>query len=115
MERIETVQRPQGYRLVAAFADEADEQAAAAAGFRVATYLAWGRVLYCDDLSTIPTARGRGLAGSLLDWMLDEADRLECDQFHLDSGTQAARTDAHRLYFNRRMRVSAFHFQRDVR
>ena len=104
-------QRPQGYRLIASFDDD-DEQAAGAAGFRVLDYLAWGHALYCDDLTTREKYRGRGHAGALMDWMVEEARRLGCGEFHLDSGVGADRTTAHRLYFNKRMRISAFHFQR---
>ena len=104
-------QRPQGYRLIASF-DEEDEQAAGAAGFRVLDYLAWGHALYCDDLSTREKYRGRGHAGALMDWMVDEARRLGCGEFHLDSGVGPDRTTAHRLYFNKGMWISAFHFQR---
>jgi GNAT superfamily N-acetyltransferase len=109
---VNDVQREQGYRLVASF-DE-DEQAAAAAGFRVNDYLAWGHSLYCDDLSTRAIYRGRGHAGRLMDWMIDEAKRLGCGEFHLDSGTWAERATAHRLYFNKRMRISSYHFSRPV-
>ena len=110
---VDAVQRPEGYRLIAAF-DDHDEQAAAAAGFRVQHYLAWGHLLYCDDLTTRPEHRGRGHAGRLLDWMIEEARRQGCDEFHLDSGVGPDRTDAHRLYFNQRMRISAHHFSRPV-
>ena len=104
-------QRPQGYRLIGSFDDD-DEQAAGAAGFRVLDYLAWGHALYCDDLTTREKYRGRGHAGALMDWMVEEARRLGCGEFHLDSGVGPDRTTAHRLYFNKRMRISAFHFQR---
>ncbi len=104
-------QRPQGYRLIASFDDD-DEQAAGAAGFRVLDYLAWGHALYCDDLTTREKYRGRGYAGALMDWMVEEARRLGCGEFHLDSGVGPDRTAAHRLCFNKRMRISAFHFQR---
>ena len=104
-------QRPQGYRLIGSFDDD-DEQAAGAAGFRVLDYLAWGHALYCDDLTTREKYRGRGHAGALMDWMVEEARRLGCDGFHLDSGVGPDRTTAHRLYLNKRMRISAFHFQR---
>jgi GNAT superfamily N-acetyltransferase len=103
-------QRGEGYRLVASFAD-GDQQAAAAAGFRVINHLAWGHALYCDDLSTRPEHRRAGHAGLLLDWMIDEAIRLECGEFHLDSATTADRADAHRLYMNKGMRIAAHHFQ----
>jgi GNAT superfamily N-acetyltransferase len=113
VERVDSVQRPAGYRLVASFEDR-DEQAAAVAGFRVAHFLYWGDVLYCDDLGTRQEHRGKGHAGALLDWMIEEARRLGCAQFHLDSGTGADREDAHRLYFNKGMRISSYHFSRSV-
>lgn len=59
--------------------------------------------------------RRQGFAGALLDWLLEEAKRLGCEQFHLDSGLQVERQDAHRLYFNKHMRISAYHFERVVR
>lgn len=110
---VDTVQRPEGYRVAGSFAD-GDEQAAAVAGFRVLHYVAWGHALYCDDLGTRPEYRGRGHAGRLLDWMIEEARRLGCGEFHLDSGVGPDRTDAHRLYFNKQMRISAHHFSRSV-
>ena len=109
---VDDTQRAQGYRLIASF-DE-DEQAAAVAGFRVLDYLAWGHALYCDDLSTRQIYRGRGHAGLLMDWMIVEAKRLGCGEFHLDSGVGPDRTNAHRLYFNKGMRISSHHFSRTV-
>jgi GNAT superfamily N-acetyltransferase len=107
--RVDEVQRPEGYRLVAAF--EEVEEAAAVAGFRVLHNLAWGtRALYVDDLSTHPDARRRGHAGALLGWLRAEARRLGCDEFHLDSGVGPERLDAHRLYFNAGMRIASYHF-----
>ena len=112
-KRVDGVQRREGYRLVASFVD-GDEQAAAVAGFRVVHYIYWGDALYCDDLGTRAEHRGKGHAGKLLDWMIEEARRLGCGQFHLDSGPGADREDAHRLYFNKGMRISAYHFSRPV-
>ncbi len=112
VRRVDEVQRPAGYRLAASFGDE--EQAAGVAGFRVIDYLAWGHALYCDDLSTRAAHRGRGHAGGLVDWMIAEARRLGCGEFHLDSGVGPDRTTAHRLYFNKGMRISSHHFSRDV-
>ena len=113
VQRVDDVQRAEGYRLIASF-DEDPDQAAAVAGFRVLDYLAWGHALYCDDLSTRQIFRGRGHAGRLLDWMIEEARRLGCGEFHLDSGVQESRTTAHRLYFNKGMRISSHHFSRTV-
>ena len=113
VKRIDNVQRPEGYRLVAWFV-EGDEEAVAVAGFRVLHFIHWGDVLYCDDLGTQAEHRGKSHAGRLLDWMIEEARKLGCGEFHLDSGPGADRMDAHRLYFNKRMRISAYHFSRPV-
>lgn len=107
--RADGLQRPEGYRIVVAMAP-GDPDAAAAAGFRVVHSLAWGHAVYCDDLSTRPEHRGKGYAGALLDWMIAEARRLGCAQFHLDSGVGPDRQDAHRLYMNRRLRIASHHF-----
>jgi GNAT superfamily N-acetyltransferase len=109
VRRVDEVQRPQGYRLVAAFEDG---RVVAVAGFRVVDSLAWGRALYVDDLSTHPSARRRGHAARLLEWCVQEATRLGCDELHLDSAVGPEREDAHRLYFNQRLRISAYHFQK---
>jgi GNAT superfamily N-acetyltransferase len=111
-EEVDTVLRPEGYRLAGAFEDDS-EQAVAVLGFRVMTLLAWGgRGFYIDDLVTHPDARRRGHARALLDWGLEEAQRLGCRQVHLDSATIPERVDAHRLYFNAGMRIVAYHFMR---
>jgi GNAT superfamily N-acetyltransferase len=113
IERVNRVQRPQGYRLIASFAD-GEVQAAAVAGFRSVQFLAWGHSLYCDDLSSRPEFRRQGHASQLLDWLIAEAKRLGCDQLHLDSGVGIDRQDAHRLYMNKGMRISSHHFQLDL-
>jgi GNAT superfamily N-acetyltransferase len=112
--RVDGAQRREGYRLVASF-EIGEEDAAAVAGFRTAHSLSAGSMLYCDDLSTRSDCRRRGHAAALLDFMLAEAQRLGCDQFQLDSGVGANRLDAHRLYFNKLMRITAYHFARPLR
>jgi GNAT superfamily N-acetyltransferase len=113
VQQVDGVQRAEGYRLVAAFEDgEAD--AAAAAGFRAGHNLAWGNYLYVDDLSTRPEARRRGHGRNLLAWLTEEAGRLGCDQLHLDSGVGLDRADAHRLYLNSGLVISAHHFTRQL-
>jgi GNAT superfamily N-acetyltransferase len=108
VERVDALQRPDGYRLVAAF-DEGEE-AVAVAGFRLGHNLAWGRFIYVDDLSTLPAGRGRGHGEALLRWIVDEAQRLGCDEVHLDSGTVPERWAAHRLYHRVGMNISSHHF-----
>jgi GNAT superfamily N-acetyltransferase len=111
VERVDEVQRAEGYRLVGIFEEELPH-ALAVAGFRVGHMLAWGRFLYVDDLSTLPEARRRGHGRRLLEWLAEEASRLGCEQLHLDSGVGPDRTDAHRLYFNSGLAITSFHFAR---
>jgi len=111
VRRVDGVQRPEGYRLVGAFERE-EEPAAAVAGFRFGHSLAWGHFLYVDDLVTRRDYRSRGHAGALMDWLVDEARRLGCDQLHLDSGSQ--RHDAHRFYLAHGLLIPGFHFARGL-
>jgi GNAT superfamily N-acetyltransferase len=105
--QVNDIQRPEGYRLLASFEDGL-EHAAAAAGFRTGHNLPWGFFLYVDDLVTLSSYRGRGHANALMNWLFEEARRLQCDQLHLDSG--AHRHDAHRFYLKHRLDISSFHF-----
>jgi GNAT superfamily N-acetyltransferase len=107
--RVNDVQRPGGYRLVASF-EPGDRVAAAVAGFRIADMLAWGHYLYVDDLVTRERARRAGHASALLDWLRTEAERNGCDSFQLDSGSQ--RHDAHRLYLRWGLSITGHHFGR---
>lgn len=107
--RVDDLQRMQGYRLFAAF-DQDDQSAAAVAGFRRLTSLAWGDVLYVDDLSTRARFRRRGYARRLLDAVADEARRLGCRAVHLDSGHH--RHAAHRLYLFAGYQIRSHHFVR---
>ena len=110
--RVDQVLRPEGYRLVGAFEDA--QQAVAVAGFRAGNSLDWGRYIYVDDLSTLSEMRRRGHARALLDWLHEEALRLDCDQLHLDSAVGPQRADAHRLYLNSGLQITAHHFERAV-
>jgi GNAT superfamily N-acetyltransferase len=107
--QVNGAQRPEGYRLVASLADE---DAVAVGGFRRLHTLAWGDLLYIDDLVTLESHRGQGRAQRLLEWIHAEARRLGCGQVHLDSAPH--RHPAHRLYLNERFHISSFHFSRDV-
>ena len=84
----------------------------AAAGYRVAEFLAWGRIFYVDDLITLPASRKLGYGGKLLDWLMAKAQELSCKQFHLDSGVH--RHDAHRLYLSRKLQLSSHHFSKEM-
>jgi GNAT superfamily N-acetyltransferase len=111
-ERIDA-QRTGGYRVAGAF-DDGEEDAAAAAGFRIGENLAWGRFLYVDDLVTRAACRGRGHADALVAWLSEEAERAGCGELHLDSGVGPEREDAHRFYFRHRLRITSYHFARGL-
>lgn len=87
-----------------------------AAGFRLTEFLAWGKVLYIDDLTTLPGETSKGFAGSLLDWLIDHARSNQCQRVHLDTGY--TRHAAHRLYLRKGLQLSCHHlaleFNRDA-
>jgi GNAT superfamily N-acetyltransferase len=78
-----------------------------AAGFRFAEFLAWGKVLYIDDLTTLPGATSQGFAGVLLDWLIDHARANQCQGVHLDTGY--TRHAAHRLYLRKGLQLNCHH------
>jgi len=107
--RVQRQMKNHGYVLVyVALQDEV----VAVAGYRIAEFLAWGRTFYVDDLVCREAFRKQGYGGKLLDWLLEKARELSCDQFHLDSGV--TRHDAHRLYLGRKLQISSHHFSREL-
>jgi GNAT superfamily N-acetyltransferase len=107
LARIDGRQRREGFRLVGVVVDG---RAVAVAGFREGHNMAWGHYLYVDDLTTLASHRRHGYASALVDWLIADAKRLDCDEIHLDSGVSPAREDAHRLYLHKRFAIRAFHF-----
>ncbi|SDF97122.1 Acetyltransferase (GNAT) family protein [Dyadobacter soli] len=92
------------------FIEDGSPDAAAVAVFETGYNLFRGKYIYIDDLSTLPTQRGKGYAGMLLDWIAEYARKEDFNEIHLDSGVNATRTDAHRLYLNKRFQVTSLHF-----
>lgn len=78
------------------------------AGFRFAEFLAWGKILYVDDLATLSGETSQGFAGALLDRLIEHAQAHGCQGVHLDSGYQ--RHHAHRFYLNKGFQLSSHHF-----
>ncbi|MEY2409926.1 MAG: hypothetical protein QOF48_2596 [Verrucomicrobiota bacterium] len=105
VERVRRQEREGGYQL--AFVRD-DQRVTAVAGFRICEFLAWGKILYVDDLVTASNNRSRGHGGQLIRWLADQARGAGCVQLHLDSGVQ--RFDAHRFYLRHRMDITAHHF-----
>lgn len=100
----------EGYKL--AYSQE-NNHVTAVAGFRFLEFLAWGKVLYIDDLITDSETRRSGHGGKLLKWVIKQAKNENCDQVHLDSGPQ--RHDAHRLYLNHGFKIIGHHFALNFR
>jgi len=105
VERVRRQQRESSYHL--AFIEQSGA-VRAVAGFRIAEFLAWGRILYVDDLVTASAERSRGHGKALFDWLVARAKANGCAQLHLDSGVQ--RFDAHRFYLRHRMSITSHHF-----
>ena len=108
-------QETDGYRL--ALAEDGTEDGGgavvAATGYRVFECLHSGRTLYVDDLVTDSARRGEGWGRRMLEWLAATARTEGCAALTLDSGVQ--RHDAHRFYLRERMRISAHHFDLDLR
>jgi GNAT superfamily N-acetyltransferase len=60
----------------------------------------------------LPTSRGKGYAGKLLDFVEAEARAKGYKVVTLDSGHQ--RFDAHRLYLNKGFKIVAHHFSKTL-
>ena len=98
-------------RLSVAFVDLGTDVAAPGViTYRQMTLLFSGKTIYIDDLSTLPEARGKGYAGALLDFVIEQAQQAGCQTVSLDSGQNPARYDAHRLYLNKRFTITSHHF-----
>ena len=97
-------QRKQSFQIVAV---QIGDTIPSAAGFRFAEFLAWGKVLYIDDLTTLADHRGNGYAAMLMDWLIELAKREHCDGLHLDTGHQ--RHLAHKLYLSKGLEINAHH------
>lgn len=103
-------QTSQNYKI--AMALDESRSVVALAGFRICNFMAWGKVLYLDDLITDPAKLKAGHASALLEWLEEEGKRNNCDELHLDSGYQ--RLDAHRLYLNKKWNMSSHHFSKEL-
>ena len=104
------VQAAEGYNIAYI---ESDKEIVAAAGYRVLHFLAWGKVLYLDDLITDPERKKAGYGSALLEWVAQKGSELGCDELHLDTGYQ--RHDAHRLYLKNGLDLSCHHLSKKLK
>ena len=103
-------QYEQGYQIAAIVPEN---KAFALIGFRILEFMAWGKVLYIDDLITHPDHKRNGYGGKLLDWVFEAAKENGCDEVHLDTGHH--RHDAHRLYLNKGFSINSHHLSKTVK
>jgi len=108
--QIKAQQKNYGYQI---FFQEVDKKVKAVIGFRITHFMAWGKVMYIDDLITDSESKQNGYGGALLDWAIEKAKSEKRDQLHLDSGYQ--RNDAHRLYLNKKMLIGCHHFYKELK
>ena len=97
-------QQQQSYQIIAV---KYNGKFPSAAGFRFAEYLAWGKILYVDDLTTLAEHRGNGYAAILMDWLIEYATSKGCQGLHLDTGHQ--RHSAHKLYLKKGLNINSHH------
>ncbi len=85
-----------------------DGEVKAVGGFRVAEWLSGGKYLKIEDLAAKSGMRSKGYGGALFDWIVEYAERENCDQIKLVSHIR--RFAAHRFYLNKQMIIEAHHF-----
>jgi GNAT superfamily N-acetyltransferase len=100
------------YRIIYVTADDNPATVAAFAGFRHMQKFHTGKVIYIDDLATLPAYQGKGYASLLLGYIRDLARKEGLRAVQLDSGHD--RGTAHRLYLNQGYYISAHHFTQPV-
>lgn len=97
-------QKEQSYKIIAI---NKNGLVPSTAGFRFAEFLAWGKILYVDDLITLPEYRGKGYASEIMDWLVAHAKTNKCQGLHLDTGHH--RHTAHKLYLKKGLSITSHH------
>lgn len=105
LEKVRRQQETNNYSVAALIDDGAVR---CVAGYRIAEGLAWGKYLYVDDLVTDEAGRSHSYGRQMMQWLVEEARKNGCGQFHLDSGVQ--KHSAHRFYLRERMDITCHHF-----
>jgi GNAT superfamily N-acetyltransferase len=104
------VQTREGFQIV--YIPEGDI-VPAAAGYRYLNTLAWGHILYVDDLVVIAARHKKGLGTALLQHLQEEARRQGCNAVHLDTGYQ--RQLAHLAYLRNGFRFDCHHLAWEIK
>ncbi|WP_371476979.1 GNAT family N-acetyltransferase [Kitasatospora sp. NBC_00315] len=99
-------QREEGYRIVLL---ERDGEVQAVGGYRILNSMAWGRILYLDDLAALSERHGGGLGTAVLRYVQDQARRAGCEAVHLDTGYHRHR--AHKAYLRNGFEFNSHHLE----
>lgn len=97
-------QQKEGYEIIAVYKDK---KIVACIGFRFLTTLAWGKIIYIDDLVTKESFQHQGYGKILLNHVIQIGRDNLCDQIHLDTGY--ARHAAHKVYLKRGFEFRSHH------
>lgn len=97
-------QQKEGYEIITTYEQE---EVVACIGFRFLTTLAWGKILYIDDLITKEKNRGKGYGKILLDHVIQIAREHLCKEVHLDTGY--TRHAAHNFYLTNSFELNCHH------
>lgn len=109
VDRVKRQSQTGRYQVAALFDDG---QIGCVAGYRISECLAWGKIMYVDDLVSDQNGRSKSYGKQMLAWLVEEARSNGCQEFHLDSGVQ--RHAAHRFYLRERMDINCFHFAKKI-
>jgi GNAT superfamily N-acetyltransferase len=90
-----------------------DDKCVAFAGYRIMTSLHSGHVIYLDDLCTLESHRGKGLASQLLSYVKAIALSTQKDGVVLD--TDFTNHTAQSLYLKSGFKLAALHLSCDLR
>ncbi|WP_061286331.1 GNAT family N-acetyltransferase [Leptospira interrogans] len=90
-----------------------NKETIACIGFRFFHMLAWGKILYIDDLITKRDFHGHGYGDKLLKHVIQIAKEENCDQVHLDTGY--LRHAAHFVYLRNAFELNCHHLALNLR
>lgn len=86
---------------------EDNDKFVAFAGYRIMNSLHSGHIIYIDDLCTLESHRGKGLATQLLDYVEDISRKMNLDAIVLD--TDFHNHTAQKIYFKSGFKLVAVH------
>jgi GNAT superfamily N-acetyltransferase len=84
----------------------------ATVGFWVGVRFYCGKYMYINNFVVDNNQRGKGVGSQVMEWLEEEAKRLNCKAVVLDS--YVTNSAAHKFYFGKGYIISNFHFKKDI-